>query len=165
MTILREPFLHFVLVGAILAASLGGCMSGDDPSVSTLSPNAVGAEAPTIAADQLVGEWGLAAYREEKDITRTQSEAKAACNNPYVIGRGTAGGVVMHLPDQAEPSELALKGATGGRNFIGPAAEPPGGPKDREVTLFNGTEFVTTWIDPAVATRYGTMIFVRCGVA
>ena len=71
----------------------------------------------------------------------------------------------MYLADKAEPTELALKGATGGRNFIGLATEPPGGPKDREITLFTATTFVTRWVDPAVAARYGTMVFVRCGAA
>ena len=146
---------------AILAAALAGCASGNGPSVKTGSA-AIGPEAPTIAADQLIGNWGLAAYREEKDIARTANEAKAACNNPYVIGRGPGGGPMMHLSDKTEPTELALKGASGGRNFIGPAAEPPGGPRDREITSFSGTAFVMEWVDPTVATRFGTMIFVRC---
>jgi len=44
----------------------------------------------------------------------------------------------MHLADQATPTELVLKGAEGGRTFIGPAEDPPGGAQDREVVSFNG---------------------------
>jgi hypothetical protein len=126
---------------------------------------ALTAEPATIAAEQMVGKWGLAAYREEKDFERTEAEAKSACGNPYVIGAGSAGGVVMHLADQTEPTELAIKGAAGGRNFIGPASDPPGSPRDREITSFTPEVFVAKWVDPAVATRYGSMIFVRCGSA
>jgi hypothetical protein len=68
----------------------------------------------------------------------------------------------MHLSDGTAPTELALKGASGGRNFIGPAGEPAGGPRDREITSFSEASFVIEWVDPAVAARFGTMIFVRC---
>jgi len=149
----------------LLAFGLGGCVSGRTPSPTNAATIGPAVAAPTIAAEQLVGRWGLAAYRDEKDIARSESEARSACGNPYEIGRGSSGGVVMHLADQAQPTELAVKGAAGGRNFIGPAAEPPGSPRDREITSYTDNTFVATWMDPAVATRYGPMIFVRCGAA
>jgi hypothetical protein len=151
----------------LLAATLAGCASsgsgdgeGASPSVTSLNT----AAPPTnikVVPDELVGKWGLASYRDEKDIPRTTREAKAACGNPYLISKGAGGGIMMHLADQTQPTEVVLKGA-GGRTFIGPPSEPAGGPKDREVTSFAGNEFVTKWVDPGVATRYGTMIFVRC---
>jgi hypothetical protein len=149
-----------------LAGALAGCASGGGdtesaaPSVTSLNTTAP----PTninVVPEELVGKWGLASYRDDKDIPRTAREAKAACGNPYLISKGPGGGVMMHLADQTQPSEVVLKGS-GGRTFIGPPTEPAGGMKDREVTSFNGSEFVTKWIDPGVATRYGTMIFVRC---
>ena len=143
-----------------LLASFGGCVSGSSPT----APQAAATEAPTIAPDQLVGKWGLAAYREEKDIARTEVEAKAACGNPYVIGQGTAGGIVMHLADQPDPTELAIK-RVDGRNFIGPASAPAGGMQDREITSFTTDTFITKWVDPSVANRYGVMIYARCGAA
>lgn len=143
-----------------LLSLFGGCVSGGTPA----PPEAARTEAPTIAPDQLVGKWGLAAYREEKDIARTEVEAKAACGNPYVIGQGAAGGVVMHLADQAEPSELAIK-RVDGRNFIGPASAPAGGTQDREITSFTADLFITKWVDPSVANRYGVMIYARCSAA
>ncbi len=152
-------------VATLLAVALGGCMS-NEPAPS-LSPPAVASPdsgAANIAADQLVGQWGLAAYREEDDIARTEVEARAACGNPYTIGSGSAGGVVMHLADQAEPGELAIK-YVGGRTFVGPATQPAGTPQDREITSYRRDLFVTKWVDPAVATRYGVMIYARCGSA
>src|SRR6476659_4475702 len=71
--------------------------------------------------------------------------------------------VMMHLADQATPTELALKGAEGGKTFIGPAEEPPGSAQDREVVLFNGRVLILRWMDSEVQGRYGTMVYVRCG--
>jgi hypothetical protein len=144
-----------------MAIVLSGCTTGGSTSPEAA---ATPAEAPTIVADQLVGQWGLAAYREEKDIARTATEAKAACNNPYVIGKGASGGVMMYLADQAQPSELAIK-RIDGRNFVGPPNEPAGAPRDREITSFTPNLFVTKWVDPSVANRYGVMVFARCVTA
>jgi hypothetical protein len=149
----------------LLAAMLAGCASGGGDTESAPAATSLNTAAPptnlNVVPDELVGKWGLASYREDKDIPRTTKEAKSACGNPYLISKGPGGGVMMHLADQTQPTEVVLKGA-GGRTFIGPPNEPPGGPKDREVTSFAGNEFVTRWVDPGVATRYGTMIFVRC---
>jgi hypothetical protein len=78
-----------------------------------------------------------------------------------VIGAGTHGGVIMHLADQATPQELDLKGGPGGKNYIGPAG-PAGGDQDREVLSFDGRTMITRFIDKDAATRYGTMVYVRC---
>ena len=80
-----------------------------------------------------------------------------------VITLGPTGGVMMHLADQATPTELALKGAQGGRTYIGPAEDPPGSAQDREVVLFNGRILILRWMDTEVQGRYGTMVYVRCG--
>jgi hypothetical protein len=71
----------------------------------------------------------------------------------------------MHLADQSKPSELALKGAPGGKTFIGPAGEPPGSMQDREVVSFDGRVLILRWVDPEVQGRYGTMVYVRCAPA
>jgi hypothetical protein len=160
----RNASLLGLASAALLGAALAGCMSGGEQA----SPPA-GATAPAVApvsvtAEELIGNWGLASYREEADIARTEEAARAACGNPYVIGRGASGGVVMHLADQAEPTELALRQISG-RTFIGPPNEPAGGPRDREITSFRGDVFETKWTDPSVAERYGVMIFARCGSA
>jgi hypothetical protein len=70
---------------------------------------------------------------------------------------------MMHLADQATPTELRLKGAPGNRTFIGPADDPPGGQQDREVVSFDGRVLALRWIDSEVQGRYGTMVYVRCG--
>jgi hypothetical protein len=79
-----------------------------------------------------------------------------------VIGAGTSGGVIMHLADQATPQELRLKGSTGGKNYIGPPG-PPGGAQDREIVSFDGRVLITRFTDKDAATRYGNMVYVRCG--
>ena len=127
------------------------------------TPPATAVPTVTLSAAELPGRWGLASYRVETDRTRTESEAKNACGNPYKIEAGANGGVMMHLADQSTPSELALKGAPGGKTYIGPREEPPGSPQDRLVEHFDGRILITRWIDPEVQGRYGTMVYVRCG--
>ena len=70
---------------------------------------------------------------------------------------------MMHLADQATPTELRLKGAPGGKTYIGPEGDPPGGAQDREVVTFDGRMLILRWMDPEVQGRYGTMVYVRCG--
>jgi hypothetical protein len=156
----RAGLFAAVAALSLTAALLGGCGSTGEssPPAATLAP------APaSIAASQFVGSWGFASYREDKDIPRTTREAKAACSNPYVIGAGPGGGIMMHLADQPQPSELAVKGGPGGQTFIGPANLPAGSAKDRQILSFEGSTFTAKWLDPTVATRYGTSIYVRCG--
>jgi hypothetical protein len=79
-----------------------------------------------------------------------------------VIGRGSTGGVIMHLADSAQPTELMLKGG-GGKNYVGPKDEPAGGTHDREIVSFDGRVMILRFIDPEVAGRYGNGVYVRCG--
>jgi hypothetical protein len=78
-----------------------------------------------------------------------------------VIAKGPGGGVMMYLADQSEPQELVIKNSAAGKTFIGPAGDA-GGASDREIIAANGGEFVTEWVDPDSASRYGTMVYVRC---
>jgi hypothetical protein len=146
----------------LLALGLSGCATG--PSPETPAAPAVGPTLPPAFPPQdIVGRWGLAAYHKEEDRARTEAAAARGCNQPYVITLGPTGGVMMHLADQATATELRLKGAEGGKTFIGPAEDPPGGAQDREVVLFNGRVLILRWMDSEVQGRYGTMVYVRCG--
>ena len=69
----------------------------------------------------------------------------------------------MHLADQAQAQELRLKGAPGGKTYVGPDGDPPGSAQDREVVAFDGRMLILRWMDPEVQGRYGTMVYVRCG--
>ncbi len=155
-------------LASALALFLGACGGGGFslPSMSSSSAPTpepgVAPEIPaTIRADELVGKWGLASYQNPTDRARTEKMALAQCKQPYVIGAGTSGGVVMHLADQATPQELRLKGSQSGKNYIGPAG-PPGGQDDREVISFDGRILITRFVDPDAASRYGNMVYVRC---
>jgi hypothetical protein len=151
-------------VVAALSLFLGACscFSLNSPTPASAPPEPAGPTLPSsIREDELVGKWGLASYQNPADRARTEAQAKAQCKQPYVIGAGTSGGVVMHLADQATPQELQLKGTRSGKNYIGPAG-PPGGPQDREVTSFDGRVLITRFVDPDVANRYGNMVYVRC---
>jgi hypothetical protein len=132
-------------------------------STDTSAPEpGVAPEMPaTIRSDEIVGRWGLASYQNPADRARTEAAAKGQCKQPYVIGAGSSGGVVMHLADQATPQELRLKGSPSGKNYIGPAG-PAGGEQDREIVSFDGRVLVTRFTDKDAAIRYGNMVYVRC---
>ena len=150
---------------AALAVFLGACSSFslNSPTSSVAPEPGVAPEVPaTIRSDELVGKWGLAAYHNPADRVRTEKQAQATCKQPYVIGAGTSGGVVMHLADQATPQELRIKGSQSGKNYIGPAG-PPGGEQDREILSFDGRVLITRFVDKDAGTRYGDMVYVRCG--
>ena len=67
----------------------------------------------------------------------------------------------MHLADQSQPEELRVKGGPGGRDYIGPQG-PAADSRDREVVSFDGKVLILRWIDPEIAGRYGTGLYVRC---
>lgn len=142
----------------IVAAGLAGC-AGDALSPST--PAQPLSAAPAIPPAAIAGRWGLASYHRDEDRARTEQQARAVCNNPYVIGLGPNGGVIMHLADEPEAQELAVKGMTGNRTFVGPPGDP-GGPQDREIISYDGQIMVMRWTDPEVASRYGTIVMARC---
>jgi hypothetical protein len=153
-------------IASALALFLGACGSFSLPSLSSshepAQESGLAPEMPaTIRADEIVGRWGLASYQNPADRARTEAAAKGQCKQPYVIGAGTSGGVIMHLADQATPQELRLKGSPGGKNYIGPPG-PAGGEQDREIVSFDGRVLVTRFTDKDAATRYGNMVYVRC---
>lgn len=153
-------------IGSALTILLAGCSGMSLPSLSSSPPPeaepAVAPEMPaTIRPDEIVGRWGLASFQNPNDRARTEAAARGQCKQPYVIGAGTSGGVVMHLADQATPQELRLKGSPSGKNYIGPAGPTPG-EQDREIISFDGRVLITRFIDKDAAVRYGNMVYVRC---
>ena len=162
-------FPHRCAAALIGVVALAGCASFQNPfqrESAAPPPPAAPAVLPTLPPafqpEEIVGRWGFASYHKEGDRARTEAAAKAQCNKPYVINRGSTGGVMMHLADDAKPSELRLKGAPGGKTYVGPEG-PPASPQDREVVTFDGRVLVLRWMDPEVASRYGTGVYVRCG--
>ena len=153
-------------IASALTILLAACSSMSLPSLSSSSaPATEPGEAPempaTVRADEIVGRWGLASFQNPNDRARTEAAARGQCKQPYVIGAGTSGGVVMHLADQATPQELRLKGSPSGKNYIGPAGPTPG-EQDREIVSFDGRVLITRFIDKDAAVRYGNMVYVRC---
>ena len=164
MSVCLRP-LGATLAG-LAAMLLAGCASQQfSLGGSSEPPPAQAAATPlpaSIPAADLVGRWGLAAYHKDDDRARTEAAARGQCRQPYNIGRGPRGGVIMHLADQAQPTELSLKGGPDGKNYVGPAEDPAGGARDREIVSFDGRVLITSFTDPEVAGRYGTSVYVRC---
>jgi hypothetical protein len=141
-------------VGGLAAALLAGC--------ATQAPPPPAVATPAVSPDQLVGKWGFAAYHRDTDRARTIKEALAQCNKPYVINKGPNGGLMMNLADQADLTELVLKGGPDGTTYLGPPGAP-GGADDRIVTNVEANSFTTNYVDPDNAARYGTSVYERCG--
>jgi len=153
---------------AVLAGGLflTGCTGISMPSFGTRSeppppPPDAAAMPSKYTPEEIIGRWGLASYHKDADRARTETAARGLCRSPYVIAKGPSGGVMMHLADQRQPSELQLKGSADGKNYIGPDGDA-GGAQDREILSFDGRVLITRYVDPDAATRYGKMIYVRC---
>jgi hypothetical protein len=145
---------------AMAAAALMGCAGrAPQPEAVTAPPQP---EIPArVRATEIVGRWGYAAYHKPEDRARTEANARGQCKQPYVIGQGPTGGVMMYLADSSQSQELRLKGTSAGKDYIGPAGDTPG-PQDREIVSFDGRVLVLKYVDPEVDGRYGTGVFVRC---
>ena len=117
---------------------------------------------PGVAAQEIIGRWGYAAFHKSEDRPRTEAAARSQCKQPFVIGAGPSGGVMMYPADSNKLEEMRVKGAPGNKTFIGPGMEA-GAMQDREVTSFDGRVMTMRFVDPEISGRYGTGIYVRCG--
>jgi hypothetical protein len=158
----RSSWLRVFWLLLLPAAVLPGCAGTDNlATVAPGTPPVLPSAEPAYAAESFVGRWGLGAYHRDADKTRTEKIAGQQCKDPYVIKAGPNGGLMMYLADDPELRELKVKGAVGGRTFIGPDG-PPGGEWDREIVSFDRKVLTTKWVDDELAGRYGTMVMVRC---
>ncbi|MGA7487581.1 MAG: hypothetical protein WBW74_11675 [Xanthobacteraceae bacterium] len=147
---------------ALSALSLGGCATGPGPQGDAASAAPPQPEIPArVRPSEIVGRWGYAAYHKPEDRARTEANARGQCKQPFVIGQGPTGGVMMYLADSSQLQELRLKGSTNGHDYIGPAGQTPG-PQDREILSFDGRVMLLKFVDPETDGRYGTGVFVRC---
>ena len=147
-------------VAVLSALALGACSTGPGPETRAAPP--LQPEMPAkVRPSEIIGRWGYAAYHKPEDRARTEANARGQCKQPFVIGQGPNGGVMMYLADSNQLKELRLKGTPAGRDYIGPAGETPG-VQDREIMSFDGRVLVMKYVDPEVDGRYGTGVFVRC---
>jgi hypothetical protein len=158
----------------MVAFALGGCAGGSgsfgsfggwgssQPEPAVAQPQPVPEIPASIRASEVIGRWGYASFHDPKDRVRTEANARSQCSHPYVIGQGPTGGVMMYPADQSQLTELRLKGSPGGKNYIGPAGEPGGSPQDQEILSFDGRVMLLRYVDPEIAGRYGTGVYVRC---
>lgn len=145
-------------VAGIVALIVAGCTLATDeapPSAAVSAPAA-------FARERLVGRWGSASFHTDKDLKRTEREARAQCSLPYTIAEGPTDGVMMHVADDPKLHELRLKGDTAGRTYLGFEA-PPGDPQDREILSATDNLLIMRFVDPDAHRRYGTFVYVRCG--
>jgi hypothetical protein len=151
-----------IVAAAFSILMLAGCTTrpayeGDAAAYAPPQP-----EIPArVRSSEIIGRWGYAAYHKPEDRSRVEANARGQCKQPFVIGQGPNGGVMMYLADSSELQELRLKGSPGGKDYIGPAGQTPG-PQDREIVSFDGRVMQLRFVDPEIDGRYGTGVFVRC---
>jgi hypothetical protein len=150
-----------VIAAAIALAALGACSTTPSPQQEQVQPLPQPELPSRVRASEIVGRWGYAAYHKPEDRARTEANARGQCKQPYVIGQGPTGGVMMYLADSSQLQELRLKGSQSGKDYIGPPGETPG-MQDREIVSFDGRVLVLRFVDPEVNGRYGTGVYVRC---
>lgn len=155
----REPIRTRLWFGLLLGLALAGCGTTIDETMTT--PGALTERPATIRNEQLIGKWGVASFREEKDRKRVEAMARTQCRLPYVIAKGPSNGVMMHVADDAKLYELRIKGGSDGKTYLGREA-PPGDWQDREILSLTDKEMVMRFVDAEAHGRYGTFIYIRC---
>src|SRR5215831_764094 len=91
-----------LIVGALTLTACAGQVGFQTQEPPPAPPPVASAPPSSIPAASLVGRWGFAAYHKEGDRARTEAAARGQCGRngqPYVIGAGASGGVLMHLAD------------------------------------------------------------------
>jgi hypothetical protein len=146
---------------AALALLTTGCAGVMDTVMAPIAPPPAASAPPAFPVETLVGNWGIASFRDEKDRKRTENMARSQCKLPYKITKGPTDGVMMHVADDPQLYELTLKGSSDGKTFLGFNA-PPGDPQDREILSHSNDMIVMRFVDPDANTRFGTFIYVRC---
>ena len=106
--------------------------------------------------DDLVGQWGVAAYWNEADAAKVTAQAKSFCNKPYTIARGANGGAMMFEPFDGKPKEVRIQSG----QIV--AADGSDSRTTKTITSWNGATLVFNYVDEEAKRKYGNMVFVRC---
>jgi hypothetical protein len=150
---------------SLMAGLLSACSTVSDVQTPSAGSSVAGTltERPTsMRADQIIGKWGVASYRQDKDRARTEAQARSQCRLPYVIAKGPTDGVMMHVADDTKLYELRLKGGSDGKTYLG-FESPPGDWQDREIVSLTQGAIVMRFVDKDASDRYGTFVYIRCG--
>jgi hypothetical protein len=165
-----QPFGVSLAVRYLAAPALLGLLAACSTVTDTQAPASASSgiagtltERPTsMRSDQLIGRWGVASFRQEKDKARTEAQARSQCKLPYVIAKGPSDGVMMHAADDSKLYELRLKGGSDGKTYLG-FESPPGDWQDREIVSLTASMIVLRFVDKDANDRYGTFVYIRCG--
>src|SRR4051812_50020775 len=119
-----RPSCWRVIAGLGAVLTLSACVSGAGEGTLS-SARSPAAERPTSVRSQaLIGQWGVASFRQEKDRQRVAAQARAQCKLPYKIASGPTGGGMMHVEGGPPLDEPRPKGGSGRQNPPGLGAPP-----------------------------------------
>lgn len=148
----------------VVGMALSGCGGSAVETVMPATPARSAKLPASYPVERLVGSWGIASFHNDKDRARTEAQARVQCKLPYVIAKGPTDGVMMHVADDPALHELTLKGAPGGKTYLG-FDVPAGDEQDREILSSTDNVMVMKFINPEIDARYGTFVYVRCNKA
>jgi hypothetical protein len=148
-------------MGLATALALSACVTGGQETTLAVARGPTAERPTSVRSEALIGRWGVASFRQEKDRQRVAAQARAQCKLPYTIASGPTGGVMMHVADDRALYELRPKGGSDGKTYLGLEA-PPGHAQDREILSISNREMVMRFVDPDANNRYGTFVYVRC---
>ena len=101
-------------------------------------------------------------FHKDEDLARTASAARAPMRPAGHIDARPEWRRHDVSRRQRPIAGIAAQGQpASGKNYIGPPGDA-GGAQDREIVSFDGRTMVLKWMDPEVAGRYGTGVYVRC---
>jgi hypothetical protein len=110
-----------------------------------------------LRTEDLVGRWGVASFFNPAQSAQVIAAARGACAQPYVVNRGRNGGAVMFEAFEGRPREVVVRG-----NRI-EAMEDPSPQTSKQILSWDGRMLQFRYAEGEAATKYGTMVFVRCG--
>jgi hypothetical protein len=148
-------------IGLVGTLTLTACNTVNQENSLAATVPSTSERTANVRSEALIGRWGVASFRQEKDRQRVEAQARTQCKLPYTIAKGPTGGVMMHVADDPALYELRPKGGSDGKTYLGFEA-PPGHSQDREILSISDREIVMRFVDPDASNRYGTFVYVRC---
>jgi hypothetical protein len=140
---------------------LAGCASTPQAPV-TQAPPAPARIAAAHPVTALIGNWGVASFREDRDRARTQSMARQHCRLPYVIAKGPTDGVMMHVADDPKLLRTDAQGQPPAARPISASTRLRATSRTAKSCRWSANEITMKFVAADINTRYGTYIYVRC---
>ena len=79
-------------MGLATALAVSACVTGGQETTLAAARRPTAERPTSVRSEALIGRWGVASFRQEKDRQRVAAQARAQCKLPYTIARGRPAG-------------------------------------------------------------------------